>query len=176
MEIVFIRWEPPRIIRRSLTEAADEKFIGASDTRLRRRRRRRRNPPPVGYLAPVIFDRIFLFFFYLFSSLLHLFLFSLARHDVSYLEDRNGGRASKSRRPILAGRVVTSDLHPKSGWHVERVSVARRRRLYCQSLGRRFRPETKIASYRFTIFRNAYGVRSFAGREKGRGRKKESKS
>lgn len=27
MEIVFIRWEPPRIIRRSLTEAADEKFI-----------------------------------------------------------------------------------------------------------------------------------------------------
>lgn len=116
------------------------------------------------------------FFFYLFSSLLHLFLFSLARHDVSYLEDRNGGRASKSRRPILAGRVVTSDLHPKSGWHVERVSVARRRRLYCQSLGRRFRPETKIASYRFTIFRNAYGVRSFAGREKGRGRKKESKS
>lgn len=65
MEIVFIRWEPPRIIRRSLTEAADEKFIGASDTRLRRRRRRRRrrNPPPVGYLAPVIFDRILLFFF-----------------------------------------------------------------------------------------------------------------
>lgn len=32
MEIVFIR-ELPRIICRSLTEAADEKFIGASDTR-----------------------------------------------------------------------------------------------------------------------------------------------
>lgn len=46
-------------------------------------------------MLPLIFDRILFFFFYLFSSLLHLLLFSFARHDVSYLEDRERGEGVK---------------------------------------------------------------------------------
>lgn len=83
----------------------------------------------------------------------------------------NGGRASKSRRPILA--VVTSDLHSKSGRHVERVSLGRvDADCTANPSGDVFGPKRKLQATGLRYFATRTACVRGGGQRKGTGAKK----